>query len=185
LLIQENNLQLLAFFWTFQSILIKFLNLCINAKAVGIVVRCRLWLCRRMCYCDTTHESHVTYCSVQHIYSTYCTVIFCKHFLPTKGSLAFFLACFNFQFLGVFRENMYSFIPINTHRDRYTERNSKGSPLMTSYVLWAVPYTTETVPLAEAWGDIFRIENPSVWQIPMFSQVFPLRKIGRLCAKCL
>jgi hypothetical protein len=35
------------------------------------------------------------------------------------------------------------------------------------------------------WGEIFRIENPSVWQIPMFSQLFPMRNIGRLCAKRL
>jgi hypothetical protein len=34
------------------------------------------------------------------------------------------------------------------------------------------------------WGDIFRKQNPSVWQIPMFSQIFPLRNMDRLCAKC-
>jgi hypothetical protein len=34
-------------------------------------------------------------------------------------------------------------------------------------------------------GEIFRIENPSVWQIPMFSQIFPMRNMGRLCAKRL
>jgi hypothetical protein len=31
--------------------------------------------------------------------------------------------------------------------------------------------------------DIFRIENPSVWQIPMLNQIFPMRNMGRLCAK--
>jgi hypothetical protein len=30
-------------------------------------------------------------------------------------------------------------------------------------------------------GDIFRIENPSVWQIPLFSQILPTRYMGRLC----
>jgi hypothetical protein len=30
-------------------------------------------------------------------------------------------------------------------------------------------------------GNIFRIENTSVWQIPMFSQSFPMRNMGRLC----
>jgi hypothetical protein len=30
-----------------------------------------------------------------------------------------------------------------------------------------------------------RIENPSVWQIPMCSQIFPMRNMGRLCAKLL
>jgi hypothetical protein len=34
-------------------------------------------------------------------------------------------------------------------------------------------------------GDIFRIENPIVWLIPMFSQIFPMRNMGRLCAKRL
>jgi hypothetical protein len=28
-------------------------------------------------------------------------------------------------------------------------------------------------------GDIFRIENPSVWQIPMLSQIFPTRNMDR------
>jgi hypothetical protein len=32
-------------------------------------------------------------------------------------------------------------------------------------------------------GENFRIENPSVWQIPMFSQIFPMINMGRLCAK--
>jgi hypothetical protein len=27
-------------------------------------------------------------------------------------------------------------------------------------------------------GDILRIENPSVWQIPMFSQIFSEEKYG-------
>jgi uncharacterized membrane protein len=41
--------------------------------------------------------------------------------------------------------------------------------------------------LNNSWGDIFRIENPSVWQIPIFSKnfLFPMRNIGRLCAKPL
>jgi hypothetical protein len=30
-----------------------------------------------------------------------------------------------------------------------------------------------------------RIENPSVWQIQIFSQLFPTRNMGRLCAKRL
>jgi hypothetical protein len=34
-------------------------------------------------------------------------------------------------------------------------------------------------------GDIYRIENPSVWQIPMFKQIFPMRNMGRLCVKWL
>jgi hypothetical protein len=32
---------------------------------------------------------------------------------------------------------------------------------------------------------IFQNENPSVWQIPMFSQIFPMRNMGWLCAKLL
>jgi hypothetical protein len=39
--------------------------------------------------------------------------------------------------------------------------------------------------LSEYRGDIFRIENPSVWQIPMLSQIFPMRNMGRLCVKRL
>jgi hypothetical protein len=34
-------------------------------------------------------------------------------------------------------------------------------------------------------GDIFRIENPSVWQISMFSQILPMGNMGKLCAKRL
>jgi hypothetical protein len=34
-------------------------------------------------------------------------------------------------------------------------------------------------------GDIFRIKNPSVWQIPMFSQIFPMRNMARLGEKRL
>jgi hypothetical protein len=30
----------------------------------------------------------------------------------------------------------------------------------------------------ETRGDIFRTENPSAWQIPMFSQIFPMRNMG-------
>jgi hypothetical protein len=37
----------------------------------------------------------------------------------------------------------------------------------------------------ETRGDIFRQENPSVWQIPMFSQIFPMKNMGRICAKRL
>jgi hypothetical protein len=32
-------------------------------------------------------------------------------------------------------------------------------------------------------GVIFRIENPSVWQISMFSQILPMRNMGRLYPK--
>jgi hypothetical protein len=32
-------------------------------------------------------------------------------------------------------------------------------------------------------SKIFRIESPNAWQIPMFGQIFPMRNMGRLCAK--
>jgi hypothetical protein len=39
--------------------------------------------------------------------------------------------------------------------------------------------------LCLSWGNIFRIENPGVWKILMFSQIFPMRNMGRLCTKCV
>jgi hypothetical protein len=35
------------------------------------------------------------------------------------------------------------------------------------------------------WSFCFRIENPSVWQIPMFSQNFPMRNMDILCVEFL
>jgi hypothetical protein len=39
--------------------------------------------------------------------------------------------------------------------------------------------------LGNVWLRIFRIDNSNVWQIPMFSRIFPMRNMGILCAKCL
>jgi hypothetical protein len=36
---------------------------------------------------------------------------------------------------------------------------------------------------SHARGNIFRIENPSVWQIPMFRKIFPMKNMGRSCTK--
>jgi hypothetical protein len=47
---------------------------------------------------------------------------------------------------------------------------------MYRYVYNSPHYTV----LQQRQDNIFRIENPSVWQILMFSQIFPMRNMGRL-----
>jgi hypothetical protein len=39
--------------------------------------------------------------------------------------------------------------------------------------------TPEIIHIPSYKDDIFRTDNPSVWQIPMFSQIFHMRNMGR------
>jgi hypothetical protein len=64
-------------------------------------------------------------------------------------------------------------------------------PAQKTRLCWTLKFTN----VAHAWGldwtvlrnrsDIFRIENPRVWQIPMFSQIFTSRNLARFWAKRL
>jgi hypothetical protein len=70
------------------------------------------------------------------------------------------------------------------YRYRYSlQRRKRHSHSKTQYqsetpLLHFTRYLLYSVQCQYCVGDIFRIENPSVWQIPMFSQIFPMRNMG-------